>query len=521
MRRVNADRRKRRTGAGAKRRRRVALLQCRRRRLEYSPLDAIDRSNVARLGVAWRHAALDPELRQSVRGLTASNYYRVTPLMVGGRVYVQNAVGLVEALDPASGQATWTQKPLEPGLAGLSGATVARSIVYWRAAADERLFTVRKNLLFALDARTGDPVRTFGQNGQVNLQLGIGADAAYNWGGAPLVVNDVVVIGLQPRRLSKQEDAVSRGTCAATTRAPASCCGRSTSCRGRASSATTPGATTRGSTPATSARGRCIDGGRGARLRLHPADRADQRLLRRPPARRQPVLRRAGRARREDRQARLALPDRPPRPLGLRPAGAADRSATSPSTAGASRRSCSRTRTASSYVFDRTTGKPVWPIEERPVPQSTVPGEKTSPTQPFPTKPPAFDRQGVTDDDLIDFTPELRARGARDREAVRDRADVHAAAAAATRPAGSKGRCSCPGRGARRNWNGGAFDPETGMLYVPSVTRRSPGAVEPRDPKVTELRYVNPLGIRERDRRRPATGCRSSSRRTAASSRSI
>ena len=61
------------------------------------------------------------------------------------------------------------------------------------------------------------------------------------------------------------------------------------------------------------------------------------------------------------------------------------------------------------YVFDRATGKPVWPIEERPVPQSTVPGEKTSPTQPFPTKPPPFARQGITTDDLIDFTPELRA----------------------------------------------------------------------------------------------------------------
>src|SRR6185436_13986944 len=68
---------------------------------KYSPLDAIDKNNVDRLGVAWRHAALDPELRQSVRGLTASNYYRVTPLMAGGRLYVQNAVGLVEALDPA------------------------------------------------------------------------------------------------------------------------------------------------------------------------------------------------------------------------------------------------------------------------------------------------------------------------------------------------------------------------------------------------------------------------------------
>src|SRR6478752_283674 len=62
------------------------------------------------------------------------------------------------------------------------------------------------------------------------------------------------------------------------------------------------------------------------------------------------------------------------------------------------------------YVFDRKTGTPVWAIEERPVPQSSAPGEKTAKTQPFPTKPPAFDRQGLTDDDVIDFTPELKAQ---------------------------------------------------------------------------------------------------------------
>src|SRR5262249_60995727 len=61
------------------------------------------------------------------------------------------------------------------------------------------------------------------------------------------------------------------------------------------------------------------------------------------------------------------------------------------------------------YVFDRVTGQPVWPIEERPVAQSDVPGEKTSPTQPFVTKPPPYDRQRTSVDDLIDFTPELRA----------------------------------------------------------------------------------------------------------------
>ena len=74
-------------------------------------------------------------------------------------------------------------------------------------------------------------------------------------------------------------------------------------------------------------------------------------------------------------------------------------------------------KTAFLYVFDRATGKPVWPIDERPVPQSTVPREATSKTQPFPAKPPAFDRQGFSEDDLIDFTPELRARA---KEHVKD-----------------------------------------------------------------------------------------------------
>src|SRR5262249_12295350 len=66
------------------------------------------------------------------------------------------------------------------------------------------------------------------------------------------------------------------------------------------------------------------------------------------------------------------------------------------------------TKQAFLYVFDRVTGEPIWPIEERPVPKGDVPGESYSPTQPFPTRPPAFDRQGVAIDDLIDFTPELR-----------------------------------------------------------------------------------------------------------------
>ena len=114
------------------------------------------------------------------------------------------------------------------------------------------------------------------------------------------------------------------------------------------------------------------------------------------------------------------------------------------------------------YVFDRRNGTPVWPIEERTVPQSDVPGERTSPTQPFPTKPPAFDRQGVTDDDLIDFTPELKEHA---REAVKT-----FSSGPLFTPPSERGTLVLPGWIGGANWAGAAVDPETRTLYIPSLT---------------------------------------------------
>ena len=132
----------------------------------------------------------------------------------------------------------------------------------------------------------------------------------------------------------------------------------------------------------------------------------------------------------------------------------------------------------------------MWPIEERPVPQSTVPGEKTSPTQPFPTKPPPFDRQGLTDDDLIDFTPALRAEA---REIVKPFVIGPIFTPGSVRSddaGGKKGTIVLPGWYGGANWNNGAFDPETGRYYALSVT--SPAVYDlvkpmpkPNDPKPT------------------------------------
>ena len=120
------------------------------------------------------------------------------------------------------------------------------------------------------------------------------------------------------------------------------------------------------------------------------------------------------------------------------------------------------------YVFDRETGEPVWPIEERPVRASDVTGELLSQTQPFPTKPPAVDRQGVSVDDLIDFTPELRA------EAValvsNYRMGPIFTPPSVADASGTFGTLILPSMGGGVNWPGGSLDPETGILYQYSFT---------------------------------------------------
>ena len=123
------------------------------------------------------------------------------------------------------------------------------------------------------------------------------------------------------------------------------------------------------------------------------------------------------------------------------------------------------TKQGFTYMFDRATGVPVWPIIERPVPQSTIPGERASPTQPFPTKPPAFTTQGLTEDDLIDFTPELRAQALSTLENF-------TYGPLFTPPSlpgdGNIGTILMPGAGGGANWPGAGIDPETGVMFVPS-----------------------------------------------------
>jgi quinoprotein glucose dehydrogenase len=133
------------------------------------------------------------------------------------------------------------------------------------------------------------------------------------------------------------------------------------------------------------------------------------------------------------------------------------------------------------YVFDRATGKPIWPIVEKPVPKGDVPGEWYSPTQPFPSKPPAYDQQGVSEKDLIDFTPELHAEAL--ALARNYRMGPLFTPPSVWSDTGTWGTLICPNATGGANWPGGAYDPDSHILYIYSKTEADIGGTIPNSNK--------------------------------------
>lgn len=150
------------------------------------------------------------------------------------------------------------------------------------------------------------------------------------------------------------------------------------------------------------------------------------------------------------------------------------------------------TKQSFAYVFNRVTGEPVWPFEYREVPQSDVPGERTSPDQPFPTRPAPFELQGLTEGDLVDYTPEVRALALELLSEFR-MGPIFSPPALADEEEGIVAALVCPGANGGANIPGGAaVDPETGILYVASIKGCSAPRLVPGtevDPD-SDMRYV-------------------------------
>lgn len=152
------------------------------------------------------------------------------------------------------------------------------------------------------------------------------------------------------------------------------------------------------------------------------------------------------------------------------------------------------TKQAFVYTFDRETGEPIWDIEELPVPAGDVPGEWYSPTQPFPTKPAAFDRQGVSEDDLNDLTPEIKAAALEAVQGFRLADNLFSPPSLKNAEDGTQGTLALPSATGGANWEGAALDPETGMLYVPSRTVAAVLSVD-KDQR-SSVDYSMALGVR-------------------------
>ena len=460
----------------------------------YAPLDQIDRDNVGELRVLWRRAATDPAFTAAFPNRTVSGNLRSTPILIGDVLFAPNALGLVEAFDPGTGETIWRQPPFDASPEEAFGRS-SRGVDYWADGADgtdRRLLSVRGAYLYALDPATGHPLPDFGDRGRVNL---IPASASsYSWSSGPIVVGDVVVIGgvvdgagdsgmkwrgsapenvrgydVRSGRLEWTFHVVpEEGELGVDTWGDDSwkysgdlgswCCLSADEDLGlvyvpfTAPTAAYYGGHRPGSNLFSNSLV-AIDVATGARVWHFQMVHHD-----------------------------LWEYDTvgPPTLGDIDVDGRTIHAVMQPS------------KTGFLYVFDRETGEPVWPIVERPVPQSTVPGEHTSPTQPFPTKPAPFAQHGVTEDDLIDFTPELRRRALALANTFVLGDIFTPPSVVSTAEGGKDGTLMLPGSWGAGNWNTGAFDPETGFYYafdhaIPRVYR-----LEEATDSSSEMTYWSP-----------------------------
>jgi quinoprotein glucose dehydrogenase len=498
---------------------------------KYSPLTQIDAANFSQLAVAWRWQSADGFLSRTIPGrgeVWASSRlifdqlnredpkrwrdgrapllvnFKATPLMVGGRLYLNTPTSIGAAVDGKTGETIWIYNPksYESGTTTMTARWNQRGVAYWTDGTEERVFWgTGDGYLIAVDAKSGVPVESFGDRGRVDLmrELPYAVRGSRDWLNAltysvqspPIVVRNTVITPASISSyniLKEQIPGWTRGWDARTGKlkwtfhtipTPGEF-GNETwkadswSYTGKVSGWTTYSADedlgyvyVPLNTAAPDYYGGhrlgdglfaeslvCLDAESGKRVwhyqfvhhGLWDYD---------PPA--------------------------APNLLDITVAGRRIKAV------------AQVTKQGFVFTFDRVTGEPMWPIEERPVPPSDVPGEQASPTQPFPTKPAPFEYQGLTVDDLVDFTPEIRAMAT---AAIKNfRIGPLYTPPSLLVPGGNQGTLGRPSAGGGANWSGAAVDPETGILYVPSRNSMSIFRLEsPPTGQKSNLHFVEARG---------------------------
>ena len=482
---------------------------------KYSSLDLIDKENVANLEIAWRWESVDgrfniDQLMSEYPNLLVANdvsnvsidSLKAAPLMVDGVIYISTPFYQAAAIDAASGETLWAHDPRSyaSGIPIMMLGFSSRGLAFWSEGEQSRvIWGTGDGYLLQVDAVTGEPIEEFGNAGRVDLTAGIPrarrrAPINYSITSAPIIIRDVIVVGSaisdQPEYKEMPPGHV-RGFDVHTgellwtfhTIPQPGELGNDTwengswEYSGHANVWTLMSADEETGyvylpigSPTNDFYGGhrlgdnlfanslvALDATTGQRVwhyQFVHHDLWDSDLPAAPNLIDITV----------DEQRIKAV--------------------------------AQVTKHGFVFVFDRITGEPVWPIEERAVSVSDVPGERASETQPFPTKPPAFDRQGLTIDDLIDFTPELRQEAISIVEQHRYGPMFTPPSLAGEGDESTKGTINVPGYIGGANWEGAGADPETGILYVASATIPSlSGMVEPQSSDAT-LNYVRDVTTR-------------------------
>ena len=448
----------------------------------YAPLDQINRENVADLEVKWRWTSVASE------GDPESNY-EPTPLVIDGVLYVSTGRSEVAALDPATGVLKWHFVPEK--VDSVRGAiSWGRGVAFWSGGPGDKrvIHSSYHGYLMAIDAETGKVIRSFGDGGYVDLREELTGRPVWRVksNSPPIVVGDVIVVQIVPRgaaggvasvpgnirgydvRTGKRlwtfnvipqagEFGVETWEDGSWKRAGHAGVWTTLSADQELGYVYLPTETSDndwygGHRPGDNLFAEslvCLDAKTGERVWHFQLVHHGIWDYDNPAA---PVL------------CDITVEGREIKAV------------------------VQVTKQGYCYVFNRVTGEPVWPIIEFPVPASDIPNEKTSPTQPIPTRPAPFERVGFDLEDLNDLTPEIKA------EAMRIASD-YVLGRQFTPPTlvedrGTKGTLVMPGYGGGANWPGAAFDPETGILYVPSATIPIVAGMGKGDPSRSTYAYT-------------------------------
>ena len=456
---------------------------------KYSAAAQIDRENVGDLTIAWTWESVDKAIQEEYPALASATYFECTPLMVDGVLYGSTSLSQAMAIDGATGETLWaySSEAFKAGRPPNLG-YISRGVAYWGDGDDARVYMAQSDSwLIALDAKTGTLVEDFGVGGKADLLEGVPRvtrGRGYGHPSAPIICRDVIVVGsavtdgptlkegapgqvkgfdVQTGKLLWTFDVIAQsGEFGAETWED-----DANAYTGNANVWTSMSADEElgyvylpTSTPTNDFYGgHRLGDGLFAESLVCLNVKTGERVWHF-----------------QTTHHGLWDYDLPAAPnlVDLVVDGKSIDAV------------AQVTKQGFIFVFDRATGDPVWPIEERAVPQSVVPGEKTSATQPFPTKPVPFTKQGVTRDDVIDFTPELKAEALAILEG-------YTYGPLFTPPTEGAGTILLPGYGGGANWPGAAFDPETKLLYIPTMNHPSLVAVGEPDPARSNFRYTRAL----------------------------